>query len=335
MTSTADSGALWTRWIDLAQTRLGSRVVYATDDFFAPKDRLIDPREPVFLPDEYDENGKWMDGWESRRRRDDGHDHCIVCLGQRGIVKGIDIDTRHFTGNYPPAASIDACVSDAELPGDAVAWTAIVPVSPLNGDSHNMFAVDSDRAWTHLKLNIYPDGGVARLRVFGHIRRDWSTVGPDDVVDLAAMVNGGNPVACNDEHFGKLGNIIAPGHGRTMGDGWETRRRREPGSDWGILALAHPGTIEEVLVDTAHFKGNYPDRCSLQAARVDGEPEELLPAQSQSWPLLLPQQRLSMDAEHLFRAEVAPLGPVSHVRVNMIPDGGISRLRLFGRIDKG
>ena len=300
MTSTVDSSALWTRWIDLAQTRLGSRVVYATDDFFAPKDRLIDPREPVFLPDEYDENGKWMDGWESRRRRDDGHDHCILCLGQRGIVKGVDVDTRHFTGNYPPAASVDACVSDAELPGDDVAWTPIVPVSPLNGDSHNVFAVDSDRAWTHLRLNIYPDGGVARLRVFGHIRRDWSTVGPDGVVDLAAMVNGGHPVACNDEHFGKLGN-----------------------------------TIEEVLIDTAHFKGNYPDRCSLQAARVDGEPEELLPAQSQSWPLLLPEQRLSMDAEHLFRAEVAPLGPVSHVRVNMIPDGGISRLRLFGRIDKG
>jgi len=318
--------------INLAQPRLGARVVFATDDFFAPKERLILPTEPVFIADKFDDNGKWMDGWESRRKRTAGHDHCILRFGQRGVIDHIDLDTSHFTGNYPPQASIDACVSDQEHPDDVTHWENIVAMTPLTGDSHHFLPVDSARAWTHLRLNIFPDGGIARMRVFGEIVTDWAAQDPDAVIDLAALEYGGIPIIANDEHFGKLENILAPGRGRNMGDGWETRRRREAGHDWGIIRLAHPGVIAEILVDTAFFKGNYPDRCSLQAAKLDGAEGPDLVAQSKTWEILLPEQKLEMDREHIFRDAVRNLGPVSHVKLNIIPDGGVSRLRLFGKI---
>ncbi len=319
--------------VNLASPRLGAEVTYATDDFFAPMDRLINPEEPVFIPGKYDDNGKWMDGWESRRKRTPGHDYCVARLGQPGIIAGVDIDTRHFTGNYPPEASLEACVSDEAVPEADAAWTELVARSPLNGDSQHFIEINSEQAWTHLRLHIYPDGGVARLRVYGRVLKNW---GPDEAtktVDLLATVNGGYPVFANNEHFGILANIMAPGKGLNMGDGWETRRRREPGHDWAIVGLGHIGTIEEILVDTAHFKGNYPAFASLQAANLDQLPQDL-ESESANWPELLAKQPLSADNEHVFKPTAA-LGPVTHVRLNIFPDGGISRLRLFGKTFPG
>lgn len=319
--------------IDLAQPRLGAEVLYATDDFFAPKERLISPKEPVFVPDLYDEHGKWMDGWESRRKRVPGHDYCIVRLCAAGIVYGVDIDTRHFTGNFPPRAALAGCVWERPgCPDHRADWHILVPESKLSGDSHNWFAASSERAWTHLKLDIFPDGGVARLRVYGRIDIDWSKHGRSRRIDLAAMANGGRPVACNDQHFGVPANLIAPGRGENMGDGWETRRRREPGHDWAILALCHAGIVDEIRVDTAHFKGNYPDRCFIQAANAAGLSDAELIAQAERWPILLPERKLEADREHVFAEDIADLGPVTHVRLNIVPDGGVSRLRLWGRI---
>jgi len=320
----------FTKLVNLAQPRLGAKVTFATDDFFADKARLIDPSDPVFIPGKYDDNGKWMDGWESRRKRGMGHDHAIVRLGQAGIIHGVDIDTSHFTGNFPPAASIDACVAEGDIPGDDAAWTEIVPATNLNGDSHHMIAVSSDQPRTHLRLNIFPDGGVARLRVFGMMHKVWGQADADKSIDLAALENGGRPVVANNEHFGVLANIMAPGKGINMGDGWETRRRREPGNDWAIIALGHKGTIENILVDTAFFKGNYPSHVSLQAALVSGGTDESLTVESQFWPELMSKQDLRADEEHPFKP-TADLGPVSHVRINIFPDGGISRLRLIGK----
>ncbi|PCI48421.1 MAG: allantoicase [Alphaproteobacteria bacterium] len=317
--------------INLAQPRLGAEVIYATDDFFAPKERLILPSDPVFIADKYDDNGKWMDGWESRRKRTEGYDHGIIRLGKMGIIDHIDLDTSHFTGNHAPAASLDACLSGQAHPNDAD-WQNIVPVTTLTGDSHNIVAVSSREAWTHLRLNIFPDGGVARLRVYGDIVMDWAAHDPAAVIDLAALEYGGRPIFANDEHFGILENIIAPGRGLNMGDGWETRRRRAPGHDWSILELAHPGIIEEILIDTAFFKGNYPDRCFLQAANFPEEDDQTLVRKSQKWDILLPEQKLQMDQEHFFKTEIKDIGPVTHIRLNIIPDGGISRLRLFGKI---
>ncbi len=318
------------RTINLAQPRLGARVVLATDDFFAPKERLIAPADPVFIPGKYDANGKWMDGWETRRRRGPGHDFCVVRLPRLTEVHGFEIDTRHFTGNFPPAASLETCVSEEDIPSDEADWVEVVPVTALKGDDRLGVALPAPVRATHVRLHIYPDGGIARLRVWGRILFDPATTGRDGRIDLAAMEHGGRAVAANDAHFGAPDNLIAPGPGADMGDGWETRRRREPGHDWAILALACPGRIEEVILDTAHFKGNYPDRFSLQAAAAGDVPESLLIVQSQFWPTLLAPTPLGPDAEHRIADGLAELGTVTHVRLNIFPDGGVSRLRLYG-----
>ncbi|THD37286.1 MAG: allantoicase [Sphingomonas sp.] len=319
------------QYIDLAQPRLGTEVVYATDDFFADKARLISPAEPVFIPGKYDENGKWMDGWESRRKRVSGHDWCVVRLGVPGLVAGFEIDTRHFTGNYPPGAEIEVCRSDENVPGDDAGWAKVTPRLALNGNDRVYVPVEHADPVSHIRLHIYPDGGVARLRVWGRVAKDWAA-DFGTPIDLLAMENGGRGIIANDEHFGRVENLTAPGRGVDMGDGWETRRRREPGHDWAVLELGAAGRIEEIAVDTAHFKGNYPDRCFIQAAReASGSPEEIA-AQAVDWPVLLPEVKLQADHIHTFRDGLADLGPIRFVRLNIIPDGGVSRLRLVGKV---
>jgi len=312
------------QWIRLEQPRLGTRVTYASDEFFAAKERLIEPQAPVFIADKYDAHGKWMDGWESRRKRTPGNDHCIIRLGIPGVVHGVDIDTSYFTGNYPPEACIDACVSDQDVPPGE--WVGILARAELQGDAHHFLPVDNDSVWTHLRLNIFPDGGIARLRIYGEIRPDLQSV--HGSVDLFAMENGGRAIAASDEHYGSMHNLNLAGRGVNMGDGWETARRRGPGNDWIIAALGLPGTIERVEVDTAHFKGNYPDRVSLEAALFTAG--DSIDFSDAAWHTLLPEQKLEMDRQHEFAAELNNIGPVSHVRMSIYPDGGVSRLRLFG-----
>jgi allantoicase len=319
------------RYVDLTQPGLGSEVVFATDDFFADKARLISPTEPQFIPGKYDDNGKWMDGWESRRKRVPGHDWCVVKLGVPGVIAGFEIDTRHFTGNYPPGAELEVCRSDELIPGDDAGWSQVTSRLDLKGDDRAWFPIEHVEPVTHVRLHIFPDGGVARLRVWGRVLPDWSRLGADEAVDLLATSNGGRGLIANDEHYGRVGNLTAPGRGVDMGDGWETRRRREPGNDWAVLELGTFGRIEEVIVDTAHFKGNYPDRCSIQAtARAHGSPEEIA-TQAETWPVLLPEVKLSADHIHRFRDELAGMGPVRFVRLNIYPDGGVSRLRMIGK----
>ncbi len=312
-------------WIQLEQPRLGTRVTWATDEFFGAKERLIDPASPVFKDGVYDDHGKWMDGWESRRRRTPGHDWCVIRLGVPGVIHGFNIDTTHFTGNFPPEASIEACVSDEDVPEDG--WEELLPKIPLSGNNEHWLDVRDDRVWTHVRLHIYPDGGVARLRIFGEIRADFGDI--EGYVDLAAVENGGRAVACSDEHYGSMHNLNAPGRGINMGDGWETARRRGPGNDWVILALGQPGRIERVEVDTAHFKGNYPDRVSLEAGVFDSD--DAATDDAEGWRTLLPETPLKMDQQHYFE-ELADAGVVSHVRMSIYPDGGVSRLRLFGKV---
>lgn len=317
-------------WIQLEQPRLGTRVTFATDDFFAPKERLIAPADPVFVADQYDDHGKWMDGWESRRKREAGHDYCVIRLGTPGIVRGLDIDTSHFTGNYPPAASVDACNSDDENPGDDASWRELLSRVNLSGDAHHFLPINDGRAVTHLRLNIFPDGGVARLRIFGEPLPDLGGVEPGAAIDLLALEYGGRALCCSDEHYGSIHNLNIAGRGVNMGDGWETARRRGPGNDWVIVALGHPGTISKVQIDTAYFKGNFPDRASLRAANLSAP--DNIKADSERWPLLLPEQKLAADSVHEFSDELHDAGVVSHVRLDIYPDGGISRLRLIGTL---
>ena len=317
------------QWIRLEQPRLGTQVVYATDDFFAPKERLIDPAEPVWVDGKYDDNGKWMDGWESRRKRVEGYDFCIVKLGIPGIIRGLDIDTSFFTGNYPPAASVDVCTSDEDVPGENTDWHELLPRADLNGDAHNYFPAQSDSAVTHLRLNIFPDGGVARLRIFGEVWLDHSQHTAGESIDLVGMQNGGRALLASDEHYGSMHNLNLPDQGTHMGDGWETARRRGPGNDWVIFELGRPGTIEKVEIDTSFYKGNYPDRAEIRAAMV--KTIDHLESESENWTVLLPECKLEMDRSNEFSAELQDVGAVSHIRLNVLPDGGVMRLRLRGK----
>ncbi len=336
MSETDQAGPRFAGMVNMAQSRLGAEVVWANDEFFGAKERLIDPADPVFVPDKYDEHGKWMDGWETRRRRDPGYDSCVVRLGIPGLVKGFDVETSHFTGNHAPEVSVDACTSTARIPGDDADWTEILPRTRIMGDCHNYLAPRDAARCTHLRLNIYPDGGVARFRVYGDVQPDWHVLAESEPVDLLALAHGGRALACSDEHFGSMHNLNAPGRGVNMGDGWETARRRGPGHDWVVLALGCPGIVETVEIDTAHFKGNYPDRASIQAARIEEDSGiDRIVRESESWSVLLPESRLQPDRQHMLREDVRPLGPVTHVRLNIFPDGGVSRLRLFGRLAKG
>ncbi len=318
------------RAFNLADPRLGASAIACSDDFFAPMARLLQPEPARFVPGKYDEHGKWMDGWESRRKRMQGHDWCVVKLGCAGTIAGFDIDTSFFTGNYPPAASIDGCREDRD-PEAPDSWEPLLTTVPLEGNRHHLLAVPhGDRVFSHVRVNIFPDGGIARLRVYGQAAPSALQRAPDGLLDLAAQRNGGRAVRWNDAHFGACSNLLLPGRGVTMGDGWETRRRREPGHDWCIVALGVAGRVRRVEVDTAHFKGNFPDRCSLQAAFLPAADDAALSALSQFWPILLPEMKLGADDVFIFAGACADLGPVTHVRFNLHPDGGVSRLRLWG-----
>jgi allantoicase len=319
-------------YVNLADGRLGAQALLASDDFFADKSRMLDPDPPRFIADKYDDNGKWMDGWESRRKRGPGHDWCIVRLARPGVIVGIDLDTSHFTGNFPPAASLEGCERSDTDAASGSAWFPLLPAVNLEGNRHHYLPIANARRCTHVRVNLFPDGGLARLRLYGIPELDAHAADSEGLIDLVAALNGGTVVAANNEHFGLASNLLRPGRGINMGDGWETRRRRQPGNDWCVLALAKTGTISAIEVDTCHFKGNFPDRCSIQAALVAGGTPESLVTQSMFWPTLLPEQPLSMDHEHFFRSEILTHGPISHVRFNIHPDGGVSRLRLRGRM---
>lgn len=321
--------------VDLASARVGGTAVLANDEFFAEKENLLKPGRGIFIPDKYTDRGKWMDGWETRRRRTPGHDWCVIQLGLRGILKQVDIDTNHFLGNHPPFASLDALCLSSGFPSEAAAveglsWTPVLAQSPLNPGSQNPFAIPNDGTWTHLRLNIFPDGGVARFRAYGMVVPDWSKLKPGDLVDLAAVENGGVPLACSNMFFSSMNNLIMPGRAENMGDGWETKRRRGPGHDWIILKLGLPGTIRKIEVDTNHFKGNYPDTCSIEACAAPGASTDELTGTKTRWSEVLAKTTLQADTRHFFERELSSIENCTHIRLNIYPDGGVSRLRVWG-----
>lgn len=323
--------------VDLASLRVGGRALACSDDFFASMQNLLNPDAPVFRPDEYTDRGKWMDGWESRRKRspytDDRHDWCVIALGIRGVVRQVDINTSFFLGNHPPQASIEACC----MAGDSVenaAWVEILPRLDLKPGAANVFDVKGSSEWTHLRLKIFPDGGVARLRVFGEARPDWRLLSSKQPVDLAAIENGGVVLACNDMFFGPKDNLIMPGHSKNMGDGWETKRKRGQNLgqafDWVIVKLGHRGRVRKIYLDTAHFKGNYPERASIDVCDAPSASLDDLMDGRVRWRTILGESALCPDSEHLFEKELRDSEPVTHLRLKIYPDGGVSRLRAFG-----
>lgn len=321
----------FTDQLDLASERAGGAVLLANDEFFAPKEALLRSGPAEWREGVYTERGKWMDGWETRRRRSPGHDWCIVRLGIAGVISGIIVDTSFFRGNYPESCSIEGCAVDGtpdptEL-AERAAWTEIVSRTPLAGDTRNALPVPHRERITHVRLNIYPDGGVARLRVHGEGRLDRSRLHEGSEIDLAAAEHGGVVLSCSDMFFGNRHNLIMPGRSTHMGDGWETRRRRGPGHDWAIVRLAARGAIHRVEIDTDHFKGNAPGSCTLESCDAPGADAGDL-VSSGAWRMVVSMSPLQPHARHLFA--VADLSPATHARLGIYPDGGIARMRLFG-----
>ncbi|MFZ1320092.1 MAG: allantoicase [Ignavibacteria bacterium] len=318
--------------VDLASEKLGGKAISASDEFFAPKENLLKSSKPVFIPDKYTDDGKWMDGWESRRKRVAGYDWCIIKLGVQGIIQGLDIDTDHFLGNHPPFASVDACLSNNKIVKEKE-WKEILGKTPLEPGSQNLMPVSDDNIYNMVRLNIYPDGGVARFRVYGKVKPNWGLKKYNDLIDLAALVNGGRVLVCNDMFFGSKDNLISPGRSKFMGDGWETKRKRIPGYDWTIVKLASPGKIIKIIVDTNLFKGNYPDKCSIEGCYNTKISDHEITDPSVKWKELLKKTSLKGHKENLFENELTDIGSITHVRLNIFPDGGVSRLRLFGTPD--
>lgn len=317
---------------NLADASLGAVVLEVSDEFFAACERMLEPAAPHFEPDLYDDHGKWMDGWETRRRRDGGHDWCVLRLALPGDIAGLEIDTRFFTGNAPTSAMLECTLlPPGHDPDEQTQWRPLLSRIPIKGDDRFFVTLDAVQGCSHVRLHIYPDGGIARLRLYGTVRPS-NDIPPDAERDLLSIINGGRALAWSDAHYGHPQKLLRPGRGVNMGDGWETRRRREPGHDWCILALGEAGYIERIEVDTAHFKGNFPAACSIQAAFLDGTHDSgIVTPQSMFWHTLLPEQTLQPDAIHLFARDLRSLGPVNHLRFNIHPDGGVSRLRAFGR----
>jgi allantoicase len=316
----------FTRLPDLASRQLGGAVVWANDELFAERENLIKPGEPTYSTYTFGHKGQVYDGWETRRRREPGHDWALVRLGLPGVVRGVVVDTAFFKGNYPPEVSVEGTAVDGhpspEVLNDAD-WVTLVPRSPVRGDHRNPFAVHLDERVTHVRLCQYPDGGVARLRVHGEVVPDprFLTAG---ALDLAALENGATVVACSNMFYSSPTNLISPDRARVMGEGWETARRRDDGNDWVEVALAGPGVVRIAELDTSYFVGNAPGWASLRGydARAGQQPDDAVE--------LLPRQRLQPDTRHRFRL---PAGSeVTHVRLDVYPDGGMARLRLWGEL---
>ncbi len=323
----------YTKLLNLAAEKLGTKALSCSDDFFAEKENLIRPGRGIFIPDKYTDRGKWMDGWESRRKRTPGHDWCIIELGAPGTIKGVDIDTNYFLGNHPPFASLEACNASGKVSIEDEKWIEILPKSSLNAGSQNFFEIPAKDIFTHVRLNIYPDGGVARLKIYGEVFKNWDEVKPGEMIDLASTLNGGKAILCNDMFFSHMDNLLMPGRGINMGDGWETKRNRTPNNkDWVIIRLGHPGIIKKILVDTCHFKGNYPDSCSIEGCSITSDDEKDIFSDKIKWQEILPKQKLQADHEHFFEKEITSSEPFTHIRLFIYPDGGVSRLRLFGTV---
>ncbi|XP_031767131.2 allantoicase-like isoform X1 [Galleria mellonella] len=353
---------------EFASIGAGGTVVFATDDFFAPCENMIADSEPIFLPDKFTEYGKWMDGWETRRKRIAGHDWCIIKLATKCVIRGLLVDTAFFTGNYTPKYSLQAaCLTPEEetvIPerfsemGSACSewnlqqikllksekWEEIVPSTALQPGYEetrlNYQKVVSDEAWTHIRLNMYPDGGIARLRVFGEAKPEPPR--EDQIIDLVSLLNGGTCQEFSNAHYGHPKNMIKPGKSQVMSDGWETARRLDrpniieanddgtlkvPGQEWAIFKLGFPGRIQKICIDTAHFKGNFPDSVMVEGAYLGNIDRCSI---DQTWQNILKPKKMTAHKEHWFDCESEV---ITHIKVTMAPDGGISRIRTYGVID--
>ena len=321
------------KMINLADPRIGSKIIFKTDDFFAAAHRILNIDAPVFKDGLFDKHGKWMDGWETRRKRSKGFDYLILKLGKPGKIFHIDIDTTHFNGNQPTHASVEGCFTRTK-PNKNTKWIHLLVKKKLGPNKNHSFKSQNKSVFNYIKLNIFPDGGVARLRLYGKIEMEKNILNYKNI-NLTSVLNGASIVGCNNEHFGRGENIIAPGKGKNMGDGWETRRSRGKNFDWLIIKFGKPGLIKKLEIDTHHFKGNYPDTCSIQTANISKNlSNKLIVNNSKNWKFILNKSKLSANKKHVFKKFLIKRNKENYLKINIHPDGGISRIRAFGNFVK-
>ncbi|XP_043783823.1 probable allantoicase [Cervus elaphus] len=365
----------FTQLIDLASEFVGGKILFATDDFFAPAENLLKRDNPRFKEHEYTEFGKWMDGWQTRRKRIPGHDGCVVQLGIQGAIRGFDVDTSYFTGDHAPRVSIQAAnfeedkqpeipqrevrTGTAATPEEFEAiselksddWSCLIPMTEIkpgnSASSHNYFPVNSQQRWSHIRLNIFPDGGIAPLRVYSTGQKDWTAGDPKEPLDLVTIAYGGACVGFSSAHFGHPNNITGVSTAKSMEDGWETARRLDrplilendengillvPGCEWAVFRLAHPGVITQIEIDTKYFKGNSPESCKVDGCILTMQEEENMVRQKwdllgHKWKPLLPVTNLKPDEMHVLDSLTPELQDViTHAKFTITPDGGVSRL---------
>jgi len=319
--------------VNLAEPKFGSKIIYRTDQFFGAANRILNSTKPIFKEGVYDNHGKWMDGWETRRKRKNGHDFLIVKLGRPGKIFDVDIDTAFFSGNQPSQASLQACFS-TKNPTKNTNWKTILKKKRLGPNQNHNFKIKNHSTFNFIKLNIFPDGGVARLRLNGKVDLEKINLKGKNV-NLSSILNGSTILGCNNEHFGKAENVLSPGSGFNMGDGWETRRSRGKNFDWIIIKFGMPGIIKKLEIDTHHFKGNYPDSLTVQSALIkDKLKSKKILSNSKKWRLLLGITKLKPHKKHSYKSKTFSKNKVNCLRINIFPDGGISRIRAIGKVVK-
>jgi len=319
--------------INLAEPRLGSKVIFKTDDFFASAHRILKSESPVFKEGLFDKHGKWMDGWETRRRRVKGFDYLIIKLGRPAKIFNVDLDTTHFSGNQPTNSSLQACFSKTK-PNKKTKWITILNKKKLSPNKNHNFKINNRSTFNYIKLNIFPDGGMARIRLYGIIDLEKININGKNG-NLSSILNGASIIGCNNEHFGRAENVIFPGRGKNMGDGWETRRSRRKNFDWLIIKFGRTGIINKLEIDTHHFKGNYPDSCTIQTTCILKKiSNSSVIRNSTRWKTILNKVKLKANKKHIFVNNKMKKNKVNYLRINIYPDGGISRIRTFGKFTK-
>ena len=318
--------------IDLANPMLGTKIINFSDEFFAPASRIINPLPAIFKENAFDNHGKWMDGWETRRRRSDGNDYLIIKLGKPGKIQLVDIDTTYFNGNQPEYAQLEGCFSKNNKLKN-IKWIKITNKSKIKPNHNNILKSKSSKTFNFVRLNIYPDGGVARLRLLGNIDLLLQKISNKNIIDLASVINGSQVVACSDEHFGNANNILLPGKSKNMGNGWETRRRRGRGYDWILLKLGLSGYPISFEINTHYFKGNYPDFFSVQAINHKKNISiNSIIKNSKKWQTIIANTKLKPDSSLKIKIPKKFYKKYNYIKLNIYPDGGISRFRIYGKI---
>jgi allantoicase len=328
--------ALTYTYADLVSRPLGSRILSFSDEWFAAAENLTTPTTPVRKPGVFTHAGAWYDGWETRRHNQEEFDWVVFRLGvASGKVFGVEIDTAFFNGNHAPEVAVEGCFSakDDEVKDKSfTGWETILPKQECGPSQKHGWVLPklTEKAYTHVRLLMYPDGGIARFRLYG-IALPVFPENKDEVFDLAATVNGGRAISCSDQHFGTKDNLLLPGRGVDMGDGWETKRTRGPHVDWTIVKLGAKGSIQKILIDTAHFRGNFPQKVQVFAAEI-AEGQE--PTHDDSaWVEVLTPTKTGPDVEHFYEGEQltnVQAKVFTHAKLVIIPDGGVKRFRIFG-----